>query len=78
MEELITNISTHFLTLTLDDPQEVKKEICCTLQAIGESIGVERCFIEIYSTNLSNIEYIYEWQADGINTAREKPQRCFV
>jgi len=75
MEELVTNISTYFLTLT---SEEVETGINCALEAIGESIGVDRCFIDLYSDDLTGVEQTYEWCADGIKP-RSKNSRevCF-
>lgn len=74
MEELVTNISNLFSPLHSEEEIEVKRGINCTLQAIGESIGVERCFIELFSSDLSFVEHTYEWCADGFTEERKNPE----
>ncbi len=58
MEELATIISSYFINLPFS---EVDREIICALQSIGEFVGVERCFISLYSGEYNKLELIYEW-----------------
>ncbi|MEQ8189284.1 MAG: ATP-binding protein [Candidatus Eremiobacterota bacterium] len=58
MEELATIISSYFINLPFP---ELDREIICALQSIGEFVGVDRCFISLYSMNYKKLELIYEW-----------------
>jgi PAS domain S-box-containing protein len=58
MEELATIISSYFINLPFP---EVDLEITCALQSIGEFVGVDRCFISLYSSDLKKIDRTYEW-----------------
>lgn len=70
MEELVANISTMFLTLHSE--KEIEVGINCTLQAIGESIGVDRCFMDLFSRDLTTVEYTYEWSVDDFTQERKR------
>ncbi|HPZ09361.1 MAG TPA: ATP-binding protein [Candidatus Eremiobacteraeota bacterium] len=58
LEELTKIISNHFINLPLS---ELDREINCALKSIGEFVGVDRCFLSIYSNVLTKIEYTYDW-----------------
>jgi len=62
MEKLVTNISTAFINVDYD---EIEREIKSALKTIGEFVGVERCYIYLFSEDLSEITYGYEWHIPG-------------
>lgn len=63
MESLMALISSHFINIRLDD---VDKEIGWALKKIGEFEGVERCYINTFSSSGPVIEEIYEWCSEDI------------
>lgn len=66
LESLITEISTNFISVS---PEEIDKEINHTLALIGESTGVDRCYLfQLYEKG-SLMKNTHEWCASDI-----KPQ----
>ena len=68
MEELVTAISTRFIRVAQDD---IENEIRLALQAMGEFVGVDRCYLHLFSDDLQSIERAYEWSAAGIEPREE-------
>jgi PAS domain S-box-containing protein len=68
MEELVTAISTRFIRVAQDD---IEDEIRLALQAMGEFVGVDRCYLHLFSEDLREIERAYEWSAEGIAPREE-------
>jgi PAS domain S-box-containing protein len=69
MEQLVTVISTHFINLT---PSQIDREIYWALQALGEFVRVDRCFVDLYSDDLTGIAQTYEWCAEGIQPRSDR------
>jgi len=61
IEDLLTDISTGFINIS---DRDLEKEITNTLRIIGEFVGVDRCFIDLFSKDLSLIDSVYEWTAE--------------
>ncbi len=63
-EQLITSLSTHFISLSLD---QIDSGINYALKAIGEFEGVERSYIFLFSNaSKTKISNSHEWCAQGI------------
>ena len=63
IEQLMSVITGHFTNLPAD---QIDKEIDWALKVIGEFSHVDRCFIDIYSDDLTIIEHTYEWCTEGV------------
>lgn len=61
-EQLITNISTRFISL---DPVEVDRAMIAALQSIGKFAGVDRCYVFLLSDDGTMIDLVYDWTVDG-------------
>ena len=58
IEKLVSDISTRFISI---NTSEVDREIKWALRSIGEFVGVDRCYIYLFSKDLVRIEKKYEW-----------------
>jgi PAS domain S-box-containing protein len=68
LEQLIGDISTHFLNLP---PAETDRGIQQALHALGEFIGVERTYVFRFAESGATMDNTYEWVAPGI-----EPRTC--
>ena len=62
MEALVVDLSTRFIHVSTHD---VEQEIRSALQSIGEFVGVDRCYLHLFTGDLSRIDRAYEWAALG-------------
>ncbi|MEQ8189923.1 MAG: PAS domain S-box protein [Candidatus Eremiobacterota bacterium] len=69
MEQLVTAISTHFINLT---PSQIDREIYWALKALGEFVRVDRCFVDLYSDDLTGIARTYEWCTEGVQPRSDR------
>ncbi len=69
MEQLVTAISTHFINLT---PSQIDREIYWALKALGEFVRVDRCFVDLYSDDLTGIAQTYEWCNEGVQPRSDR------
>ncbi len=69
MEQLVAAISTHFINLT---PSQIDREIYWALKALGEFVRVDRCFVDLYSDDLTGIAQTYEWCNEGIQPRSDR------
>ncbi|MBW4681465.1 MAG: PAS domain S-box protein [Microcoleus vaginatus WJT46-NPBG5] len=65
LEQLIGDISTHFLNLP---PAEIDRGINQTLYALGEFINVERTYVFLFSEAGTQMSNTHEWCAPGIES----------
>lgn len=63
LENLITNISTHFINI---NPLKVDEGIQMALSTIGNFATVDRSYVFLFSDNGSWMDNIHEWCAEGI------------
>ncbi len=68
LEQLIGDISTHFLNLP---PAETDRGIHQALHALGEFLGVERTYVFQFAESGATIDNTHEWVAPGI-----EPRTC--
>ncbi len=69
-EQLITNLSTHFISLTTD---EIENGIQQALQRISTFIGVEQSYLYLFSDPKIQMNSIYQWLA--IKTPNHRPKQ---
>lgn len=62
-EELITSISTGFISLA---STQIDQGIKSALKAIGEFVGADRSYVILFSHDLKRIEETYEWCKPGL------------
>jgi PAS domain S-box-containing protein len=65
IENLVATISSHFINIKTSD---IDRDINWALQAIGEFIRVDHCYICLFSGDLSEIEYVYGWCAEDMKS----------
>ncbi|MCX7012287.1 MAG: ATP-binding protein [Candidatus Sumerlaeota bacterium] len=65
-EELIANISAQFINLP---PRETGRGILHALEALGEFVEVDRCYVFLYSHDATRMDCTHEWCAEGIESA---------
>ncbi|MBD1936703.1 PAS domain S-box protein [Microcoleus sp. FACHB-68] len=65
LEQLISDISTHFLNLP---PAEIDRGINEALYALGEFINVERTYVFLFSETGTEMSNTHEWCAPGIES----------
>jgi two-component system, cell cycle sensor histidine kinase and response regulator CckA len=75
MEELVSSISARFVSVTSD---EIDNEINNALQKIGEFDDVDRCYINLFSSDGTKIEQEYNWYAKGIEPFSIKGQQVDI
>ncbi len=75
LEKLITNISTHFINLRLD---EIDTGINFALQQIGMFIEVDRSYIFQFSKNQKLMDNTHEWCAKGIESQISKLKNIVI
>jgi PAS domain S-box-containing protein len=68
LEQLIGDISTHFLNLP---PAETDRGIQQALHALGELLGVERTYVFRFAESGATMDNTHEWVAPGI-----EPRTC--
>jgi PAS domain S-box-containing protein len=68
-ENLITNISTHFINLS---PDAIDSGINRALKLIGEFAGVDRSYVFMFSGDRRTIHNTHEWCAPGIEPQIER------
>lgn len=71
MEKIVTDISTRFINIK---STEFDKELKSSLKSVGEFVGVDRCYINIFSRKDSLVEMVYEWCAKDV-LSRVKKQK---
>ncbi len=71
LEQLIGDISTHFLNLP---PAETDRGIQQALHALGEFLGVERTYIFRFAESGATVENTHEWCAPGIEPRTRRGQ----
>jgi PAS domain S-box-containing protein len=69
-EQLITNLSTHFISLTTD---EIENGIQQALQRISTFIGVEESYLYLFYEPKIQMNSIYQWMA--IKTPSRPPEK---
>ncbi|MGK7875030.1 MAG: PAS domain S-box protein [Xenococcaceae cyanobacterium] len=78
LEQIIANISTHFINM---DTDEIDSGITAALQQIGEFAGVDRSYVFGLSDDGISMSNIHEWCAMGIepqiNNLQEMPLESF-
>ncbi|MHC4397219.1 MAG: PAS domain S-box protein [Planctomycetota bacterium] len=74
-EELITTISTRFISLR---PDEIDKGINGALQAIGEFADTDRSYVFQYKDNASKMDNTHEWCREGIEPHIHRLQNLCV
>lgn len=62
-ENLITNISTHFINI---NPLKVDEDIQTALTAIGRFANVDRSYVFLFSENGLWMDNTHEWCAEGV------------
>ncbi|MBD2040911.1 PAS domain S-box protein [Microcoleus sp. FACHB-672] len=75
LEQLISDISTHFLNLP---PAEIDKGINEALYALGEFINVERTYVFLFNESGTEMSNTHEWCAPGIEPYIHKLQNVPV
>jgi PAS domain S-box-containing protein len=75
LEKLITDISTNFIKLPLD---EIDHGIDCALQSIGTFINVDRMHVFLFNDNETMMSMAYEWSSEGIESQRERHKELKV
>jgi len=68
LEEIVIGISTRFINI---DPGEIDREIRHALKKIGAFLNAERCFIDVYSEDLTKVTLTYEWSSENSNPREE-------
>ncbi len=68
IENLVSTISSHFINMKTSD---IDRDINWALQAIGEFIGTDHCYICLFSESLSEIEHVYDWYAEDMTSLEE-------
>ena len=63
LEQLVTRISTEFVTL---GPLDIDAGICHALQTIGEFAGVDRSYVFQFSGDGTQLDNTHEWCAPGV------------
>lgn len=71
MEELVTSISTRFVTITPDDFTE---RIDQTLKGLGEFFDVDRCHLLFTAPINDFIDHTYEWCAGAVTARADQVQ----
>lgn len=74
IEQLMLVITGHFSNLPAN---QIDKEIYWALKAIGEIVPVDRCFIDLYSDDLTIIEHTYEWCTEGVKKRSNRFKEVF-
>lgn len=69
-EQLITNLSTHFISLTTD---EIEHGIQQALQRISTFIGVEQSYLYLFAEQEIQMNSIYQWLAIKTPYQRSQP-----
>jgi len=64
IENLVATISSHFINIKTSD---YHRDIYWALEAIGQFVGSDHCYICLFSDDLSGIEYVYDWCAEAMN-----------
>ncbi|VXD11129.1 Two-component system sensory histidine kinase [Planktothrix serta PCC 8927] len=68
-EQLITNLSTHFISLTTD---EIESGIQQALQRISTFIGVEQSYLYLFADQEIQMNSIYQWLAMRTTPSRSQ------
>ena len=71
LENLITDISTHFINLP---PTSINDGINEALRRIGEFVGADRSYVFLSFDKLKTASNTHEWCAEGIPSARHEFQ----
>ncbi|MFO7634481.1 MAG: PAS domain S-box protein [Caldilinea sp.] len=71
MEQLVTAISTRFVSLSMERADEALDQ---TLAALGEFAGADRCYLFQFSDDRSTFTNTHEWCAEGIESFIETMQ----
>jgi len=61
VEEIVTSISGHFINIT---SEEIDREIENSLKIIGNFLLIDRCYINLLSSDGKAIDEVYEWFAE--------------
>lgn len=62
MTELVSRFSHRFITTPL---RNLPEEIDAALEAVGRFMGLDRCYIRLFSDDLSSVKYGFEWAEEG-------------
>ncbi len=62
VEEIISSISGRFINIT---SEEIDRELETSLKIIGEFLSIDRCYINLLSSDGKTIDEVYEWFAEG-------------
>jgi PAS domain S-box-containing protein len=65
MDELATTISTRFINTP---PAKIDQEIKRALQASGQLVEVDRCYIVLFQADGHTVDRRYDWHALGVQT----------
>jgi len=63
IEELVSRLSTRFINIAIE---ELDGEINSAMKTIGEFVGVDRCYMYLFSLNTTKINLAYEWCGEGV------------
>jgi PAS domain S-box-containing protein len=74
IEQLMSVISSHFANLPAN---QIDSEIYWALKVIGEFAPVDRCFIDLYSGDLTMIEHTYEWCSEEVKPRSNRFKEVF-
>ncbi|MEQ8188709.1 MAG: PAS domain S-box protein [Candidatus Eremiobacterota bacterium] len=75
IEQLMSVITGHFVNLPAS---QIHKEIDWALKAIGDFAPVDRCFIDLYSDDLTLIEHTHEWCKQGVKPRSKRFKEVFL
>ncbi len=68
IENLVSTISSHFINIKTSD---VSRDIKWALQAVGEFVGTDHCYLCLFSNDLSEVKDVYDWYADDMTSLEE-------
>ncbi len=74
IEQLMAVITGHFANLPAN---QIHNEIDWALKATGEFAPVDRCFIDIYSDDLTMIDHSHEWCKEGVKPRSKRFKEVF-
>jgi len=69
MEKLVSTISNRFINLTAD---EMDRNINRALEATGKFVGLDRCYIYLFTDDCKQIKKGYEWHAENLKARLEE------
>jgi len=75
IEQLLAVITAHFTNLPAN---QIHNEIDWALKTIGEFATADRCFIDIYSDDLTMIDHSHEWCKEGVKPRSKRLKEVFL